>query len=95
MNGAVMSCAKRDEIFRVVVAAFRPKPDVVRLAKDRVPAPGNATSPAVPTKHGATSCRRDGLGCSDGTCIHGDATDCGANRAQVGASEFVVGSARA
>src|SRR6187399_2849878 len=43
---------------------------MVRLDKHRVPAPGNATSPAVPTKHGATSCRRDGLGCSDGLCIH-------------------------
>src|SRR6187399_794520 len=43
---------------------------MVRLDKHRVPAPGNATSPAVPTKHGATSCRRDGLGCSDGICVH-------------------------
>ena len=70
MNSAVMGSAKRDEIFGVVVAAFRAKPDVVRLDKDRMPAPGDATFPAVPAQDRAPGCRRDGLGCSDGICIH-------------------------
>ncbi|HWP07590.1 MAG TPA: hypothetical protein VNN72_17690, partial [Polyangiaceae bacterium] len=83
MNGAVMGAAKRDEIFRVVVAAFGPKPDVVRLDKDRVSAPGNATFPAVPAQDRAPSCRGDGLGCSDGSCVHMVATVCHANGAHV------------
>jgi len=65
MNGAVMSSAKRDEIFRVVVAAFGLKPDVVRLDKDRVSAPGNATFPAVPAQDCTPGCRRDDLRSAD------------------------------
>jgi len=83
MNGAVMGSAEREEIFGVVVAAFRPKPDVVRLDKDRVPAPGDATFPAVPAQDRAPGCRRDGLGCSDGSRVHAVATVCHANGAHV------------
>jgi hypothetical protein len=47
MRSAVMRDAKRDEIVHQVFSAFAPSHEVMRLRKSRVPAPGDATFPAV------------------------------------------------
>jgi hypothetical protein len=49
VDSEVMSTTERNQILGVVVAAFRPKLDVVRLCKGRVPAARDATLPTVAT----------------------------------------------
>jgi hypothetical protein len=75
VDGEVMSTAKREEIFRVVVAAFRPESDVMGLRKNRVPTTGDATFAAVAAKDCTPGRRWDGLRSADWSCAHVDARE--------------------
>ena len=61
MDGAVMSSAQRQEVRRLVAAAFGAGLDMVDVDERRVGAARGATAALVAREHGATQRRRDAL----------------------------------